>query len=304
MHDLTSIRAFDALNEHKSLTAAAKALNQPKSTVSRRLAQLEADIGQALTIRQGNRLVITKAGQVFARYSKKMLELADESQDAIQGLNNQVSGELQIICHPALMRGWISQALNQFLTDNPKVRIRLSSEYIADCHGPDLIFWIGQVPDIEWRKQTLGHWHYATYAAPDYLEKHGHFSHPSELHHHAWIDFGSVREAGLVMTHSEHGVYFLEPMESRLQCDNLALQIDAIANGNGIGLLPKTMAQGYSSFHPGRIVECLSGWETGPVEINCYTPIGRPPRRLLALLDLIEERIPDSWRRPVSQTEC
>ncbi len=297
MHDLSSIRAFDALNEHKSLTAAAKALNQPKSTISRRLAQLEADVGQALTIRQGNRLVITKAGQVFARYSKKMLELADESQDAIQGLNNQVSGELQIICHPALMRGWISTALNRFLADNPKVRIRMSSEYVADIHNPDLIVWVGQIPDLDWRKQTLGHWYYSAYAAPEYLVNQPKITHPKQLQDHPWIDFGSVREAGLVLNHHQAGDYFLEPIESRLQCDNLALQVDSIANGNGIGLLPKSMANGYLQHHPGRIVDCLPGWQTEPVEINYYTQVGRPPRRLLALVDVLEQNVPDTWQR-------
>ncbi len=297
MHDLTSIRAFNALHEHKSLTAAAKALNQPKSTLSRRLAQLEADIGQALTIRQGNRLVMTKAGQVFARYSKKMLELADESHDAIQGLNNQVSGELQIICHPALMRGWISSTLNTFLSENPKVRVRMSSEYIPDMHNPDLIIWVGQIPDLDWRKQTLGYWHYSVYAAPSYLEQHGLIAKPSDLRGHEWIDFGAIREAGLVMNHPDQQRYFLEPMHSRLQCDNLALQVDSIANGNGIGLLPKSMASGYLLHHPGRIVECLPGWQTEPVEINYYTQVGRPPRRLLALVEQLEQQVPNTWQR-------
>ncbi|MDW2030246.1 LysR family transcriptional regulator, partial [Vibrio sp. 399] len=124
MHDLASIRAFDALNQHKSLTAAAKALNQPKSTVSRRLAQLEADFGQALTTRQGNRLILTRAGEIFADYSRQILELSEESYEALQGLNNQVSGSLHIVCHAALVRSWLGDVLNEFLAENPDVRVQ------------------------------------------------------------------------------------------------------------------------------------------------------------------------------------
>lgn len=295
MHDLTSMRAFEALQEHKSLTAAAKALNQPKSTVSRRLAQLEADIGQALTVREGNRLALTKAGQVFARYSKQMLELADESYDAIQGLSNKVSGEVMIVCHPALMRGWLSNIINQFLSDNPKVRIRLSAEYAVGSTVPDIIFWVGELTELEWRKKTLGHWRYGVYAAPDYLNVAEHAFQPEELKLHPWIDFGSVRKTELMMSHAEYGVHFLEPMESRLECDNLALQIDAIAEGNGIGLLPEPVANGYLQYHPGRIVDCLPGWKTGTTEVNYYVQKGLAPRRIISLLEKVEANVPHSW---------
>ncbi len=89
MQDLSAVKAFHALCQHKSLTAAAKALEQPKSTLSRRLSQLEEDLGQCLLMRQGNRLTLTKAGEVFAIYSEQLLELANKSQEALQALNNQ-----------------------------------------------------------------------------------------------------------------------------------------------------------------------------------------------------------------------
>lgn len=296
MHDLTSIRAFDALQEHKSLTAAAKALNQPKSTVSRRLAQLEADIGQALTVREGNRLTLTKAGQVFAGYSKQMLELVDESYDAIQGLNNKVSGELTIICHPAFMRGWLSNILNIFLSENPKIKVRLNSDFLSNESTPDLVIWLGEYPELEWRKQTLGHWRYGVYASPDYLQNFDAIKHPEDLIEHPWIDFGSTRKSGLTISNSGNETYYLDPMKSRLECDNLALQIDSIANGHGVGLLPESVALGYEKHHPNKIIDCLPDWRTGTTEINYYVQRGLVPRRLLALLDKVEISVPESWR--------
>lgn len=295
MHDLTSIRAFDALQEHKSLTAAAKALNQPKSTVSRRLAQLEADIGQALTVREGNRLTLTKAGQVFASYSKQMLDLVDESYDAIQGLNNKVSGELTIVCHSAFMRGWLSNVLNAFLSDNPKIKVRLSSDFPSNDTKPDLVIWLGEHPGLEWRKQTLGHWRYGVYASPNYLHNFDAINHPEDLTEHPWIDFGSTRKSGLTISNADNEAYYLDPIKSRLECDNLALQIDSIANGHGVGLLPESVAAGYLKHHPNKIVDCLPGWRTGTTEINYYVQRGLVPRRLIRLLDLIEAKVPEGW---------
>jgi len=295
MHDLASIRAFDALNQHKSLTAAAKALNQPKSTLSRRLAQLEEDFGQALTTRQGNRLVLTRAGEIFAHYSRQILELSEESYDALQGLNNQVSGSLNIVCHAALVRSWLGDVLNHFLADNPQVSVRLTSDFSDQHHDPDLFIWLGEHGELDWRKQTLGHFSYTPFAAPSYLGKHGAFKHPRDLLTHPWIDFGSVRENGLQLTHPQHGSYYLEPMTSRLYSDNIAMQIDSIANGHGVGLLPTWTAQGYEKHHPGRITACLEGWLSEPIAINCYTPAGRPPLRLSALLESIQRSVPKLW---------
>ncbi|NMS17632.1 LysR family transcriptional regulator, partial [Vibrio parahaemolyticus] len=238
MHDLASIRAFDALNQHKSLTAAAKALNQPKSTLSRRLAQLEEDFGQALTARQGNRLVLTRAGEIFAHYSRQILELSEESYDALQGLTNQVSGPLHIVCHTALVRSWLGGVLNRFLADNPDVRVQLTSDFSEAHHDPDLFIWLGERKELDWRKEVLGVFRYTPFASPNYLKQHGPIPHPKELEAHPWIDFGSVQENGLMLAHPQHGEFFLEPFVSRLYSDNIAMQIDSIANGHGIGLLP------------------------------------------------------------------
>lgn len=295
MHDLASIRAFDALNQHKSLTAAAKALNQPKSTLSRKLAQLEEDLGQALTTRQGNRLLLTRAGEVFAHYSRQMIELSEESHDALQGLNNQISGQLHIVCHAALVRSWLGSILNQFIADNPNVRIKLTSDFSDDHHDPDLFIWLGDRSGLDWRKETLGHFRYTPFASRAYVQKHGPFSHPEELENHPWIDFGSVRENGLILAHPQRGEYFLEPFVSRLYSDNIAMQIDTIANGHGVGLLPTWTVKGYEKHHPGRIQTCLEGWLSEPIAINCYTPAGRPPLRLSALLENFHQNIPPGW---------
>ncbi|EGQ8010203.1 LysR family transcriptional regulator [Vibrio parahaemolyticus] len=296
MHDLASIRAFDALNQHKSLTAAAKALNQPKSTVSRRLAQLEADFGQALTTRQGNRLILTRAGEIFADYSRQILELSEESYEALQGLNNQVSGSLHIVCHAALVRSWLGDVLNEFLAENPDVRVQLTSDFSDTHHDPDLFIWLGEHKGLDWRKETLGVFRYTPFASPNYIEKHGPIHHPRELNKHPWIDFGSIQENGLLLSHPEQGEFFLEPFVSRLYSDNIAMQIDSIANGHGIGLLPTWTAQGYEKHHPGRITPCLEGWLSEPIAINCYTPAGRHPLRLSVLLEDIHQSIPLDWK--------
>lgn len=298
MHDFSAIKAFHALCQHKSLTAAAKALEQPKSTLSRRLASLESDVGQALIARQGNRLALTKAGQVFAVYTEQMLELAEKSHEALQEFNNQISGELTLVVHPNLIRGWISQVLDEFMQTHPEITIRLYSQYLTEnAHiEPDLIIWIGPIAEKSLRRELLGCWRYSPYASPHYLQSNTQLSHPQELIKHPWIDFIAFRQEDLTLLHPHNGSFVLPALSSRLQSDNLAMQADAIAKGRGIGLLPTWFAEGFENAHPGSVVSCLPGWVSEPTEIGCYYPTGRHPLRLRLFIDALRQACPDDWK--------
>lgn len=298
MQDLNAVRAFYALCQHKSLTAAAKALEQPKSTLSRRLAQLEEDLGQALVVRQGNRLSLTKAGELFSSYSEQLIELANRSQEALHELNTQVNGEITLVVHPTLARGWMSKILDDFMQEHRHIKIKLHSQFQLGEHllAPDLILWVGKISPTGYRSELLGHWHHAVYASPDYIKQHGHLQHPKTLVLHPWIDFITFNQENIELHHNDQGCYVLPTMESRLQSDNFAMQADAIAKGRGIGLLPTWVAKGFERAHPGSLMMCLAEWYTAPTEISCFHPIGRHPLRLRLLIDAMRKAIPAEWQ--------
>ncbi|OOE38944.1 hypothetical protein BZG00_12235 [Salinivibrio kushneri] len=296
MQDLSSIRSFAALCHHQSLTAAAKALGQPKSTVSRRLAQLEADLGQPLTQRQGNRLVLTKAGAIFARYCHQIIDLAERSEEAIQDLNNHLQGPIEVICHPGMMRGWAAPLISRFLAEHPKVSITLTSEVSAQrIQSADLIIWAGDIMlPVNCRSYQLGHWQYGIYAAPDYVSQYGPFTHPSLLDEHPWLDVFALRRQGLTL-YDHDSTYHLSAMPSRFNCDMIAIQLDAIADGQGVGLLPIWSATGYQHHHPDRIMRCLPNWASAPIPLRLYCSAGRLPLRVESLVHWLQEAIPSSW---------
>ncbi|MGU3846284.1 LysR substrate-binding domain-containing protein, partial [Vibrio diabolicus] len=99
--------------------------------------------------------------------------LSEESYDALQGLTNQVSGPLHIVCHTALVRSWLGGVLNGFLADNPDIRVQLTSDFSEAHHDPDLFIWLGERKDLDWRKEVLGSFRYTPFASPAYLEQHG-----------------------------------------------------------------------------------------------------------------------------------
>jgi DNA-binding transcriptional LysR family regulator len=297
VHDLALIRAFDALYEYQSLTLAAKILKQPKSTLSRRIAQLETELGQALFIRKGNRLVITQAGIVFSIYSKQFIDLANKSVDALQNLNNEISGQLNIVAHTSLIRGWLNTAIDDFLQRHPKISIRLVSQYQPDLLDviPDIIFWVGEIDGVDWHNNVLGQWHCTPFASPKYLEQSMPLTHPNDISEHQWIDYSTTRHDCIRLYHPKLGDCLIEPTKTRLYSDNQTLQLDAIVNGQGIGLLPIGLANGYSRFHPDKLIACLPGWKTAPININCYVSRERLPLRVTEFLRQVHTKQPIDW---------
>ncbi|SJL84950.1 LysR family transcriptional regulator [Vibrio palustris] len=298
MHDLAAIRAFNALCQYKSLTSAAKHLDQPKSTLSRRLSQLEEDLGQALLARDGNRLTLTKAGEIYASYAERILLLAEQSEEALQELDQHISGTLTIAVDQNLMRGWISGVIEAFLQAHPNIHLRVISQYTQydNTPSPDLIICVGQFAVDSYHSTTIGHWRYALYTSPDYFMSHQEVTHPSQLSEHDWIDFMSLNQGGLTLTHADYGTYRLPSFASRLQSDHLPMQADTISKGCGIGLLPTPFAQGLMRSHPEKITPCLVGWHTDPIPINYLYPLGRQPLRLRLFIDMMRAQLPDHWR--------
>src|SRR5699024_90327 len=111
MHDLDELSAFVAVMQSGSLTLSARQQGVAKSTLSRRISQLESRLGQRLLYRQANRLIPTEAGLLFLDYCHQILRLAEQSQQALDELRQDIRGELKIDVHNAFSRGWFPRCL-------------------------------------------------------------------------------------------------------------------------------------------------------------------------------------------------
>ncbi|WMC10839.1 LysR family transcriptional regulator [Oceanimonas pelagia] len=299
MQDLQELEGFTAVMACGSLTEAAQRLGLPKSTLSRRLSQLEARLGQPLLHRRGNRLQATEAGLLFERYSRQMLRLAEQGRQAMDDLREEVSGELVVRMHSSCLRGWFPQALEQFLADYPGARISLHTETRPPKAGEgqgDIWLWVGPDPECGLRHETLCYWPCRLYASPDYLAGREPPGHPRELSAHAWVDWLGETGEGLTLRHHDEGDYTLQPPPSRLIVDNHMLQLDAIVRGLGIGVLPVRFAEGYQAAHPGRLLACLPEWRLRPLPVGLLYSFGRQPKKSTALLAHLRRALPDEWR--------
>lgn len=301
MHDFDELAAFDAVMTSGSLTRSAREMGLAKSTLSRRITQLESRLGQMLLRRQANRLIPTEAGLVFHGYCREMLSLASRSREALADLSGVMRGRLTLGVHCSLARSWAARVVEAFLTCHPEVELTLQARERPECspETPCVQVWLGELPtETGFKAEPLGRLTQRLYASPDYLARHAAPAHPEALAHHPWIDLLGTTHDGLTLHHAERDAFCFRPPRSRLRVDLPMLHVDAIARGQGIGVLPAWLVAAREEHHPGELVACLPEWRPTPLAATLLYPYGQRPRRLDALLEALRQAVPAAWRTP------
>lgn len=298
MHDFNELSVFTAVVEQGGLTSVSLSTGLPKSTLSRRISQLESRVGQRLLLRQSNRLLPTEAGKLFYTYCRQLLDLASQSQESLDALKEDVSGSLVLHIHNAFERGWLPPVLEAFLERYPGVRLQLrvtaEAPQQTEAGVGDLWLWLGEERSNGLRSERLGRWTQGLYCSPGFRQERGLPEHPRQLPLFPWVDLlGGHQPLSL---HSQvQGEFVFQPPQSRLQANTIVLQADALVRGQGIGVLPCWYAEKYERAHPGSLVRCLEQWSPTELEVALLYSFGRPSRKLTALIDWLRQHMPEPW---------
>src|ERR1700681_3501408 len=127
MIDLNELYLFVQVVERKGFASAGRALNLPKSTVSRKISQLEERLGVRLLQRSTRRLSVTEIGEIYYRHCAAMLAEAEAAQDAIDSVRAEPRGRLRITCPVSLMQSDMAGIASRFLAGHPRVTIDLEA---------------------------------------------------------------------------------------------------------------------------------------------------------------------------------
>src|SRR6478609_6579639 len=96
--DLNDLQFFAIVVEHGGYAAAERALGIPKSRLSRRVAQLEADLGVRLLQRSTRKFAVTDVGQSVYRHAQSMLAEAQAARDAVDRVAAVPRGTVRVSC--------------------------------------------------------------------------------------------------------------------------------------------------------------------------------------------------------------
>jgi DNA-binding transcriptional LysR family regulator len=125
MHDLNDVQFFAAVVENRGFSAAARTLNLPKSSVSRRVANLEARLGVRLIVRSTRSLRLTEVGVSFYERCRAILNDLDAAEREVAVQRREPVGLVRMSCPPGLAQFVLARILPDFLTRYPKVRLQV-----------------------------------------------------------------------------------------------------------------------------------------------------------------------------------
>ena len=126
-HDLNDLYFFAKVVDCGSYTAAAEALGLQTSKLSRRIVELEKELGVRLLNRTTRKLSLTEAGKTLHRHCVALIAEAEAAKDEINQTISAPRGLVRMSCPTGLLQGGVADILAKYLDAYPEVRLALTA---------------------------------------------------------------------------------------------------------------------------------------------------------------------------------
>lgn len=287
--DLDSLRIFLAVADHGGLLAAARALELPKQTVSRRVATLEDEVGVPLLARERRPLALTAAGETFAARGRELLDAAEAAVREARAECFEPRGVLRIAAPQLFTRELLAPVACALAARHPQLQLKIVARDDLDPALPwnyDAVVWIGEPPDVHWRARQLGVARNVLCAAPELLGDRPPLTHPRELAELPIIDYTRRLRRQNWILDADDTRFELE-FAARIETNEPEFALRAALAGLGVVHLPGLLARAH--LDRGALVCVLPEWQVhiGPILVLVRSH-AHPPARVVALLEAIE----------------
>jgi DNA-binding transcriptional LysR family regulator len=283
---------FARIVEAGSFTQAALRVDLPKSTVSRRIALLEAKLGERLLQRTTRKLVVTEFGASLLEHARKVAEEVEAAGALVEHRQLEPSGRLRISMPQDFANLGLNSVIARFLERYPAVTLELDlSPRRVDlvAENFDIAIRMGDLPDdasLSARRVALER--FGLFAAPSYIAKRGLPEQPDDLLEHDLLCLLS-RGGGAVPWVLTRGKQRWErELPARLTANSPDLLARIACSGAGIAASSALFAEPY--MEKGELVRVLPEWDL-PTSSGWAVFPGRRlmPAKTRAFLDMMEE---------------
>lgn len=268
--DLNELLVFVRVVQAGSIRGAAEQLSMPKSTVSRKLIELEARLEARLLQRTTRKLGLTDAGRLYYDHCARIVGEIEDAERAVQRQHEAPRGLLRVTA--PLNLAVLGPIVIEYLAAHPEVRLELS----ANARVVDLIeerfdvgLRIGPLEDSSLVARTLGVVSWILVATRGYLKKHGRPKSPAELKSHDVLLFGTSATVTLTYERRTEEV----SLAPRLLTNDMDVLWGALKNGLGVAIVPAFLCE--EDLRAGRFEHVLSGWSPPSTPVHVVVPSAR-----------------------------
>ena len=296
MHDLNDLYYFAMVVEHSGFAAAERALGIPKSRLSRRISQLETDLGVRLLQRSTRRFAVTEVGNSVYRHAQSMLAEAQAAREVVDRLSAEPRGVIRVSVPVGMAQQQMPQLLPEFLARYPQVRVQLQvSNRRVDIinEGIDVALRVRAKLDDDGSlvMRSFGQVQELLVASPDYLRKQGRPTSPDDLEDHVTLSMSEDDARQRWELHGPAGEVRRVDLKPRVMGFDFPMLMALAKQGVGITLLPETVCS--DAVRAGELEVVLPQWR---LPQGIFHAVFASRRGMLpavrVFIDFLAERVP------------
>ena len=292
--DLNATLIFTKVVEQGSFVGAARMLRLPKTTVSRKVQELESRLGAQLLHRTTRRLGLTEAGNIYYEHSQNIARDLSEAESAVSQLQAGPRGWLRFTAPYSIGMDKIAPLLGEFSKRYPEINLEmlLSNEPLDLIGGEiDVALRLGELPDSNLVARQLGVLHTQVFASAAYLDRHGEPQHPEELVQHRVLALTKHRQGSRYQWNLDDGagprMFQVDPA---LVVNDPAALKGALLCGEGLALTADVMVK--PAVESGQVKRVLAGWKGADYPFSALFPRGHAQSpKVRAFVDFLLERL-------------
>lgn len=295
--DVNDMLIFAQVAESASFSGAARVLGIPKSTVSRRVSELEDALGIRLLQRSTRKLSLTDVGAEYAERCRALRAEVAQANEIVASAGDTPRGLLRVTAPIEIGRRYIAPALAEFAAQYDDLRIDLDlSDSARDLVGEgwDLAIRVGDLADSSLIARRLGPTLQYVCAAPSYLESHAAPVRPEDLANHDTLVM-TAGIGGFVWEFEGPNGLTQFSVQPRAEANDFEAVSQMAVAGLGIARLPSWVVN--RSLESGALVQTLTDYR--PVDLGVF--VVYPSRKhlsakLAGCLKWLDDRLsPAPW---------
>lgn len=290
--DPENIATFVEVVRRESLSAAARKLDLPKSTISRRVLRLEQQLGSKLLHRDARKVTLTPTGKRFYESVFKAVDELDAATLELKKSNSEPSGVIRITAPADLGRMVLSTMFVAFLKRFPDIAldVLLSNRFVDLAQeGVDLAVRAGRVaqPELIARRLCSAELQLAvSRSAPPRLS-HGDLNELARVPFVLYRAEGRTQTIRLEQSSGKRKKLVELTVSGRVNVDDYAALSELVAAGQGVGLMPSLHVQ--EGVQAGRLARVYPGWSSRASHIYLVSAGRQQPERVRLLAEFLVE---------------